>query len=125
MLVDDRVTIATPEGVDVELVLAGLGSRFLARFLDSLIQVGIIIALTIVDAVVGSGSESGWVIAVTIIASFLVVFVYDVVFEVLGSGRTPGKRAAGIRVVGLRGEPIGFLASAIRNVVRVLELALF
>src|SRR5438067_1591316 len=72
MLVDDRVTIATPEGVDVELVLAGLGSRFLARFLDSLIQLAIIIALTIVDAVVGSGSESGWVIAITIIASFLV-----------------------------------------------------
>jgi uncharacterized RDD family membrane protein YckC len=120
MLVDDRVTIPTPEGVDVELVLAGLGSRFLARVIDLLIQAVIIIALFIVVAV--SGSNNGWVDASVTIFVFLVIFVYDVLFEVLASGRTPGKRAAGIRVVGLRGEPIGFLASAIRNVVRVFEL---
>ena len=45
MLLDDRVTIATPEGVSLELVLAGVGSRFVARLLDTLIQVAIIIAL--------------------------------------------------------------------------------
>ena len=39
MQLDDRVTIATPEGVALELVLAGLGSRFLARLLDTVIQV--------------------------------------------------------------------------------------
>ena len=47
MHLDDRVTIATPEGVSLELVLAGVGSRFLARLLDTVIQVAIIIALAI------------------------------------------------------------------------------
>ncbi|MCU1428194.1 MAG: domain containing protein [Actinomycetia bacterium] len=122
MLVDDRVTIATPEGVDVELILAGLGSRFLARFLDTLIQAVLIFALVVITLAGGNGRSRGWIAAVTAIGTFLVVFAYDVAFEVLGSGRTPGKRVAGIRVVGLRGQPIDFLASAVRNVVRVVEL---
>ena len=45
MQLDDRVTLATPEGVALELILAGLGSRFLARLLDTVIQVVLIIAL--------------------------------------------------------------------------------
>ena len=45
MQLDDRVTLATPEGVPLELILAGLGSRFLARLLDTVIQIGVIIAL--------------------------------------------------------------------------------
>jgi RDD family len=40
---------------------------------------------------------------------------------VLASGRTPGKRWNGLRVVRMGGEPIGFLASAIRNVLRVVD----
>ena len=47
MLLDDRVTIATPEGVSLELVLAGVGSRFVARLLDTLIQAAIIFALAL------------------------------------------------------------------------------
>jgi hypothetical protein len=68
---DDRITIATPEGVAIEMVLAGLGSRFLARLLDSVIQLLIIIALALVLGVTGS---SGIGIAVFVIMVFLVVF---------------------------------------------------
>src|SRR5262249_62380464 len=45
---DDRVTIATPEGVELELVLAGVGSRFAATLLDVLVQLRAILALAIV-----------------------------------------------------------------------------
>ena len=58
MQLDNRVTFATPEGVALELVLAGLGSRFLARLLDTVIQVAIIIALAIG---VGATGAPGWV----------------------------------------------------------------
>ena len=124
MLVDDRITIATPEGVEVEMVLAGLGSRFLARFLDTLIQAGCIIALAIVAWVAYEGGAGGWAGAFWALGIFLVLWLYDVAFETLASGRTPGKRGAGIRVVGLHGEAIGFRASAVRNVLRVIELVL-
>ena len=118
MQLDDRVTLATPEGVALELVLAGLGSRFLARLLDTLIQIGLIIALAVGVAVFHS---RGWLQAVTIVLVFLIVFAYDVAFETLNHGRTIGKQAAGIRVVGRFGEPVRFLASAVRNIARVLD----
>jgi uncharacterized RDD family membrane protein YckC len=115
---DNRVTFATPEGVSLELVLAGLGSRFLARLLDTVIQLSIIIALAVGSGVSGS---TGWLRAILIVLTFLVVFAYDVILETLNNGRTVGKLAAGIRVVGRNGEPVRFLASAIRNIVRILD----
>lgn len=118
MQLDDRVTIATPEGVVLELILAGLGSRFLARLLDSLIQIGLIIALAIG---INSFESSGWLEAITIISAFLILFAYDIAFETLNHGRTVGKQAAGIRVVGRTGEPVRFLASAVRNIARILD----
>ena len=120
MQLDDRVTLATPEGVALELILAGLGSRFLARLLDSVIQIGVIIALALGLGAAGS-DRPGWSTAIVIVLIFLVVFAYDVVFETLNHGRTIGKQAAGIRVVGRFGEPVRFLASAIRNIARVLD----
>jgi uncharacterized RDD family membrane protein YckC len=115
---DDRITIATPEGVAIEMVLAGLGSRFLARLLDSVIQLLIIIALAVVLGVTGS---SGIGIALFVITVFLVVFAYDVVLETLNNGRTVGKMAAGIRVVGLMGEPVRFVTSSVRNIARIAD----
>jgi uncharacterized RDD family membrane protein YckC len=115
--IDEQVTIATPEGLEVDLALAGLGSRFVARLLDSLVQLGIIIALVIVIANV----HSGWAVAAALILYFVVIFGYDVVFEVIGSGRTLGKRAAGLRVVRLGGQPVGFTRSVVRNVLRLVD----
>jgi uncharacterized RDD family membrane protein YckC len=115
---DNRVTFATPEGVVLELVLAGLGSRFLARLLDTVIQAGCIIALAIGVGVTGA---PGWTIAISVVFIFLVIFAYDVVFETLTNGRTIGKQAAGIRVLAQGGEPIRFLASAVRNIVRIVD----
>ena len=118
MRLDERITVATPEGITLEIVLAGLGSRFLARLLDSLIQVVIIAGLALGIfryGMPGVVQAAGWVVL------FLVMFAYDVPFEVLNNGRTPGKMAAGIRVVEREGEPIGFIASAIRNIVRIVD----
>jgi uncharacterized RDD family membrane protein YckC len=118
VLLDDRVTIATPEGVSLELVLAGVGSRFVARLLDTLIQGAIIIALALGIAYT---SSPGVVRALARVLLFLVIFAYDVPFEVLNRGRTIGKVAAGIRVVGDLGEPVHFFTSAIRTILRVVD----
>jgi uncharacterized RDD family membrane protein YckC len=114
---ENRLTIATPEGLEVDLVLAGLGSRFLARLLDTVVQGGIILALAIVQAEL----HDGWVTAGLVVMIFATVFVYDVAFEVLGSGRTLGKRAARLRVVRSGGRPVGIAASCIRNVLRLID----
>jgi uncharacterized RDD family membrane protein YckC len=115
---DERVTVATPEGITLDLVLAGLGSRFMARLLDTLIQLAILFALSF--GVLAS-SPSGWIRGGVAVVAFLVIFAYDVPFEVLNQGKTPGKAAAGIRVVGLNGEPVRFVSSAIRNILRIVD----
>lgn len=113
---DDRLTITTPEGVDLELMLAGVGSRFVSQVVDSSIQAVVIIALTIVAAVTGTiGAVVG------VIGSFLVILGYDIFFEVFNSGRTPGKRWNGLRVLRASGRPIGFGASSVRNILRPVD----
>lgn len=118
MSFDDRVTIPTPEGVDLDIVLAGLGSRFAATLLDLTIQVGAIIAL---GMALGLGSSSGYVVAAYFILIFLVLFAYDIVFETWNSGRTIGKLAAGIRVVRGGGQPVNFITSTVRNLIRIVD----
>ncbi|GAC1404857.1 MAG: hypothetical protein NVSMB64_08760 [Candidatus Velthaea sp.] len=117
--------------------LAGLGSRFLAVFIDLAIQIGALIAILLVLTFTGLSvrrlaeviplpykSVQALFIAVLVVAAFVLFFGYFIIFEVWWSGRTPGKRAVGIRVVRDAGFPIDLGASVIRNVVRVLEFGL-
>jgi uncharacterized RDD family membrane protein YckC len=114
------VRISTPEGVDVELTLAGIGSRFIAAFLDLLIEGAVILAAGVVLGVVG-GDSGGLALAVFSVVSFLVFFGYDVLFEVRSRGRTLGKRWTGLRVVRAGGQPITFVPSCVRNVMRIVD----
>ncbi len=116
---EDRVTIATPEGVELELALAGLGSRSIAGLVDLLMKALLIGALAV--ALLGFSGGGGFATAAFSAAAFAAYFGYDIAFEVLGGGRTPGKRATGLRVVGERGDPVGVRRSAIRNLVRVID----
>jgi uncharacterized RDD family membrane protein YckC len=113
---EDRIQIATPEGVDLELTLAGLGSRFVAEVLDVIVQ----IVLAVVIAL-GLGTLGGYGEAVVFLAIFAILFLYHPFFELAAGGRTPGKRWTGLRVVMGGGEPVGLRASAIRNVIRLLD----
>jgi uncharacterized RDD family membrane protein YckC len=115
---DDRVTIATPEGIELELILAGIGSRFAATLLDVVVQLGAIFALAIVLGPLGS---SGYVVAVYLVAVFVILFAYDIVLETWNRGRTIGKLAAGLRVVRVGGEAEGFLTAAVRNFLRIVD----
>jgi uncharacterized RDD family membrane protein YckC len=119
---DDRMTITTPEGVELSLTLAGVGSRFVAAALDALVEGSVLVAIYLL-VFLTDGFGGGTSVAATIyaVAFFAVFWGYDVAFEVLASGRTPGKRWNGIRVVRTGGQPIGFLASATRNLVRLID----
>jgi uncharacterized RDD family membrane protein YckC len=114
---EDRLAIATPEGVEVELTLAGIGSRFIAGGIDFTIQILVITALGLLLQPAGDAG-----IAIYTSASFGLIFFYDVLFEVLGRGRTPGKRATGLRVVRSGGRPITLVRSALRNILRIIDI---
>jgi uncharacterized RDD family membrane protein YckC len=119
---EDELTIRTPEGVDVRLTLAGVGSRFVSALVDAAIQwssIGAVAALVFLTN--GFGAGPGIAVAIFSVAFFALFWGYDVFFEVLASGRTPGKRWNGLRVVRSSGHPIGFLASAARNLLRLVD----
>lgn len=117
MELEDRLTLRTPEGVELEVVLAGLGSRMLAGALDLVLK-GLLIGLLAIVLVVPFG-EVG--LALFLVALFASLFLYDVVFEVAGAGRTPGKRAAGLRVLRESGAPVDLVASVVRNLLRLVD----
>jgi uncharacterized RDD family membrane protein YckC len=114
---EDRLSIATPEGVQLELTLANIGSRFIAGVIDLVIETLLLLALALLLRPIGS---AGYAIFASV--SFAVIFFYDVLFEVLGGGKTPGKRWTGLRVVRSGGRPITWVPSALRNVLRIIDI---
>jgi uncharacterized RDD family membrane protein YckC len=117
---EDRMTIETPEGLTVTVPLAGVGSRFVAAGIDWTIQIILIVSALVVFVGFGVGGGAG--AGLFAVSAFVVFFVYDVAFEVLAGGRTPGKRWTGLRVVRTGGQPVGFVASSIRNLLRLVDV---
>lgn len=123
MTFEDRISIHTPEGLEIELNLAGLGSRIAASVIDAVI-LGIVLILAafgmfgLADRLPSPllAIGLGWLIV------FLLTVGYFVVFEVFNHGRTPGKSIFSIRVIGLDGEPVGFGPSVVRNLLRLVDL---
>src|SRR5881296_3806559 len=118
--------IETPEHVDVQFELAGVGSRLAAGLLDLLLLFLGLLALWIGGgAIIGSVSSApgmrGWLSAGMIILTFCFLWGYFTLFEALNGGRTPGKQALGIRVVMDTGRSITPPASVVRNLVRFID----
>jgi uncharacterized RDD family membrane protein YckC len=114
---EDRIAIPTPEGVTLQLTLAGLGSRAVAGGID-LVFKGVLVLLLVIVVLAAVGDDGALVI---LPAVGLTMLLYDVLFETLGGGRTPGKRMGGLRVVRAGGRPIDLTASMIRNVLRLVD----
>ncbi|HEV2998580.1 MAG TPA: RDD family protein, partial [Solirubrobacteraceae bacterium] len=139
MELEDRTRVGTPEGLELEIPLAGFASRFIARCFDIGVQIFILIALLVVIVVLelsggeagrvgvggGTGGGGGLAVAVFSIVAFAVSYLYNVLFEVLGQGRTPGKRMTHLRVVREGATPVDLPASLIRNLLRLLDELLF
>jgi uncharacterized RDD family membrane protein YckC len=122
---EDRHVTATPEGIRLDVVLAGLGSRFVAYAFDLIVQLIVFyVFYRVLTYAVGSHpDEAAQLVADGAIAAFaLVDFVLCfVVFDMLFNGRSPGKRLAGLRVVRAGGHPVGFVASLLRNLLRIVD----
>jgi uncharacterized RDD family membrane protein YckC len=122
----ERLTIDTPEQIALELPVAGIGSRFLAVAVDTLLQVSMYVAGFLTLAVFTPPSALRSTLAsvgpaVAILFGFSVYWGYFALFELLWSGRTPGKRLAGIRVIKESGRPINAFEAIGRNVLRAID----
>jgi uncharacterized RDD family membrane protein YckC len=120
---DDRYTVDTPENIEFAYDIAGIGSRFLAAIIDG---IAILIAQAVVLLAAGLAISSldlpeSLVTAGASILGFLILWGYFLAFEMAWNGQSPGKRVIGLRVVREGGRPITFVASAIRNLVRLVD----
>ena len=128
MYPNDQLTIQTPEQVTMELAPAGIGSRFLALALDTVIQGVLYVAIILVAAFmlpfavkVAWSPGGSWGPAIAILLLFCVYWGYFAAFEIYWHGQTPGKRVAGIRVVKDSGRPITAIEGIGRNLMRVID----
>lgn len=118
--------IITPENIPLELELAGLGLRFGALFIDLFILGTFFIVLwffgLILYGVLQTVGQGDFAMAALIVASFICLFGYFILFEALWNGQTPGKRFLGLRVIQDTGFPVTFFQVANRNLVRLADL---
>jgi uncharacterized RDD family membrane protein YckC len=130
----ESITITTPDHGTLEFDLAGLGSRFCAHLIDTLL-IGLLILLLALFALAVGGLDlrsmfqdleggawtSSFGLALLILVGFVVYWGYYVFFESIMRGATLGKREFGIRVIREDGLPIGFREAALRNLVRAAD----
>ncbi len=122
-----RVRIDTPELVALEFPLAGIGSRFIAIFIDYGLQFAAFILLVLGMMLFlpsmqkFEATSAKWAIAILILILFLLHWGYFTLFEGLWHGQTPGKRVAKIRVIQQSGRAVTIFESLSRNLVRAID----
>lgn len=125
---NDHLSIETPEQIELNYSVAGIGSRFYAAMLDTLLLTliggigGFVVASAIreLDDIFGN-----WLAAIGGLVVFALFWGYYMLFEVTMNGQSPGKRALGLRVIKEGGYPVGFADAAIRNLVRIIDFLPF
>jgi len=142
---EPKLAVQTPEQVEFEYELAGLGSRFLAFLFDGLIRLffNLVLFILFFAALIivgllqgevfscfkrifgssGDGSNSPVLLfAVIWFIFWLLNTGYYIFFETLWSGQSPGKKLLNLRVIREGGYPVGFYEAAIRNLLRIIDL---
>ena len=124
----ERLSIETPEQIKITYSVAGIGSRFYAALVDFAILIPILFIgyYIIVRAILDLDEKYGnWLAALAGIATFVLQWGYYMIFEIATNGQSPGKRVLGLRVIKAQGYPISFSDSAIRNIVRIVDMLPF
>lgn len=114
--------VVTGEAVVLDVRVARLGSRVLARFLDLLIQLVLITLVMLLVFLLANTLDAAILRAITIVCLAAIIVGYPVVWESLTRGRTPGKMALGLRVVSSDWGPVRFRQSLFRALAEVVEV---
>lgn len=138
MFLLNRINIQTPESVNLEFTLAGIGNRVYALMFDYLIlvliQLGLVLLWVIgslfladvISNVLGTnGQVQQWLMAILLVTLFAVYVGYFVWFELFWQGQTPGKRRVQIRVIRDDGRPCGLQQSTLRALLRPVDDLVF
>jgi uncharacterized RDD family membrane protein YckC len=133
----NQFQLQTPESVELEFTLAGIGNRALALLIDyGVLAISLFLfwvfygffsfqILNILEQYVAGNALEMWLIAIASLISFFLYVGYFVIFESLWMGQTPGKYFTKIRVIQDNGRRAGLGQAIIRSLLRPVDDTLF
>ena len=117
----DKFQIETAQNVNIVQNVAGVGERILAFIIDFFILVFYVIIVSIIFAASGIGTDSDFLLIMTI---GLPIFLYHLLWEMFWNGRSPGKAIMNLRVVKLDGTKPSFSNYLLRWLLRIIDISL-
>ncbi|WJI29598.1 RDD family protein [Thermosynechococcus sp. QKsg1] len=135
-----RVTLRTPESIELDFALGGIGSRVLAWLIDQVILYTALVLFSLaagyiyfyalypwlIEVLPASGqSIEAWSLGIYLLVMFALYNGYYIFFETYWQGQTPGKCFAEIRVVQDNGLPIGLKEATLRSLLQPIDFAFF
>jgi uncharacterized RDD family membrane protein YckC len=115
----------TGEAVVLDVPCARFPSRLVAIVIDMAAQILLVVALLLILGASGAHLNAASLAAVALSLLILVFVGYPTIFETLSRGRTLGKLALGLRVVGDDGGPERFRQALVRALAAAVEIWLF
>ncbi|WP_204105531.1 MULTISPECIES: RDD family protein [Spirulina sp. CCY15215] len=138
MRILNQVTLKTPESVELQFTLAGIGNRAYALLIDYIIWGLFLVFFLILSAIVSTQAVNIfekfienidnlelWLISIQILVTFIIYVGYFVFFETLWQGQTPGKRFVKIRVICDNGKPSRLPQATLRSLLRPFDDIMF
>ena len=119
-MLDTTRRVATPEGIELTLRLAGPVPRALAWSVDLALRVVVVLVVMMVASQLG---RAGW--GVVLLAAFFVEWILPALFEAQMGGQTPGKRFFGLAVLNDDGTPLRWPGALTRNLLRAVDFLPF
>jgi uncharacterized RDD family membrane protein YckC len=119
-MLDTTRRVATPEGIELTLHLAGPVPRAMAWAIDAAIRFAIVMAVSMVALRFGQAG-----LGAMLLALFFVEWLLPAWFEAVWRGQTPGKRAMGIAVLNDDGTPVRWPGALTRNLLRAVDFLPF
>jgi uncharacterized RDD family membrane protein YckC len=114
-----KISILTPQNIELEYDLASLGDRIVAAIVDRLL----LIAYGIIVLVIATQANfSGDIMQLFIFVISLPVIFYSLLSEVFMNGQTIGKRVMKIKVISINGNQPTFSQYLMRWLFRIIDL---
>ena len=119
-MLDTTRRVATPEGIELTLHLAGPVPRAFAWLIDFALRAAVVFLVLSFAPLLGNAG-----VGIALLTAFFVEWLAPAWFEVYWRGQTPGKRALGIAVLNDDGTPLRWPGALTRNLLRAADFLPF
>jgi uncharacterized RDD family membrane protein YckC len=114
-----KISILTPQNIELEYDLASVGDRIVATIVDRLILIAYAIILMVIAT---QANFNGDVMQLFIFVVSLPAIFYSLLCEVFMNGQTIGKRVMKIKVISINGNQPSFSQFLMRWLFRIIDL---